>query len=57
MKRWILKIFFKRELENLFWAFKNVENQILKAHLHKPRKVAVERAISNWINCYIDICK
>lgn len=59
MKRWIkklvLKMFFKRELENLFWAFQNVANQIDKSHLHKTNRKSVDRAISNWRKVFISI--
>ena len=55
IKKFILKTFFKRELENLFWAFQNVANQIDKSHLHKPNRKSVDKAISNWRKVFISI--
>lgn len=56
IKKLILKMFFKRELENLFCA-QNVANQIEKSHLHKPNRKSVDKAISNWRKVFISIQK
>lgn len=57
IKKLILKTFFKCELENLFWAFQNVANQIEKSHLHKPNRKSVDKAILNWRKVFISIQK
>jgi glycosidase len=54
-RKWILRTFFKNELETLYWAFANIESQINKTHVHKQSRDRIEKSILTFRRAFIDV--
>lgn len=55
LRKWILRTFFRRELETLYWAFANIERQINRTHVHKKSKERIEKSISNFRRAFVSV--
>lgn len=55
LRKWILRTFFRKELETLYWAFANIERQINRTHVHKKSKERIEKSISNFRRAFVSV--